>query len=167
MAVQQRYIDPQVIKTYGNGNEMYVRKPSESLLSLISETLCKDVFRVKLFKPLFAQHLLQEALRHDALFQPSNLHISVTNQTDKEEASNENWPQLLALHQLSLERVDDGHCKVLYQLLNWQQYDNVSPVRPVHGKATIVKNSASGNEFLESELKVEEDTTLFSRIAQL
>lgn len=65
------------------------------------------------------------------------------------------------------ERVDDGHCKVLYQLLNWQQYDNVSPVRPVHGKATIVKNSASGNEFLESELKVEEDTTLFSRIAQL
>ena len=104
MAGQQRYIDPQVIKTYGNGNEMYVRKPSESLLSLISETLCKDVFRVKLFKPLFAQHLLQEALRHDALFQPSNLHISVTNQTDKEEASNENWPQLLALHQLSLER---------------------------------------------------------------
>ena len=89
MAVQQRYIDPQVIKTYGNGNEMYVRKPSESLLSLISETLCKDVFRVKLFKPLFAQHLLQEALRHDALFQPSNLHISVTNPTDKEEASNE------------------------------------------------------------------------------
>ena len=63
---------------------MYVRKPSESPLSLISETLCKDVFRVKLFKPLFAQHLLQEALRHDALFQPSNLHISVTNQTDKE-----------------------------------------------------------------------------------
>ena len=60
------------------------------------------------------------------------------------------------------ERVD-GHCKVLYQLLNWQQYDNVSPVRPVHGKATIVKNSASGNEFFESELKVEEDyTTLFS-----
>ena len=64
--------------------KMYVRKPSESPLSLISETLCKDVFRVKLFKPLFAQHLLQEALRHDALFQPSNLHISVTNQTDKE-----------------------------------------------------------------------------------
>ena len=95
---QQRYIDPQVIKTYGRGNEMYVGKPSESPLSLISETVCKDVFLVKLFKPLFAQHLLQEALRHDALFQPSNLHISVfSNQTDK---ADENWPQLLALHQL-------------------------------------------------------------------
>ena len=145
--------------------KMYVRKPSESPLSLISETLCKDVFRVKLFKPLFAQHLLQEALRHDALFQPSNLHISVTNQTDKEaKLAMKIGPNYW--HCINSERVD-GQCKVLYQLLNWQQYDNVSPVRPVHGKATIVKNSASGNEFLESELKVEEDTILFSRIAQL
>ena len=108
--------------------KMYVRKPSESPLSLISETLCKDVFRVKLFKPLFAQHLLQEALRHDALFQPSNLHISVTNQTDKEaKLAMKIGPNYW--HCINSERVD-GQCKVLYQLLNWQQ------ISPVHGKAS-------------------------------
>ena len=148
---QQRYIDPQVIKTYGRGNEMYVGKPSESPLSLISETVCKDVFLVKLFKPLFAQHLLQEALRHDALFQPSNLHISVfSNQTDK---ADENWPQLLALHQLNLEREWMAIAKFYISYLignNLYRDDNATPV---HGKATIVKNSASANkEFLESEL---------------
>ena len=146
---QQRYIDPQMIKTYGKGNELFVEKPSESPLNLISETPCKDVYQVKLFKPLFAQHLLQEATRHDALFQPSNLHISVTNTV---EVGNENWPQLLALHQIGLEREWMAIAKFYITYLvgnNMFKNDNVGPV---HGKVSIVKHPSSTEEYLESEM---------------
>ena len=126
--------------------KMYVRKPSESPLSLISETLCKDVFRVKLFKPLFAQHLLQEALRHDALFQPSNLHISVTNQTDKEaklamKIGPNHW------HCINSEGELMASAKFYISYLIGNNKSS-----PWKSHTIIVKNSASGNEFMESEL---------------